>query len=333
MALLQGAGEQSRRPRPPVPEPATSTFRRLIDSGWSVPLPGRGATAERWRVLAELGQEDLALARLAEGHADALAVLAELGVPAPPGRSRLGVWAAEPPGAGVVATRRPGGWRLDGCKHWCSGATVLTSALVTATADDGRRLFLVDLTHHGARPVTGRWVNAGMAGSDTADVDLLSVPAVEVGGPRAYLDRPGFWHGGIGVAAVWAGGARGVAAALTTATRRGGPDPLRDAACGAVDVALSALGDALAVAAAGVDADPADAAGDAQLRALRVRALAARTGEEVLGHVGRALGAEPLAHDAGHAARVADLTVYLRQHHGERDLAALGALLRPCVPR
>ena len=40
---------------------------------------------------------------------------------------------------------------------------------------------------------------------------------------------------------------------------------------------------------------------------------------------GRALGAGPLCHDAGHSRRVADLTVYLRQHHAERNLAELGA--------
>ena len=44
--------------------------------------------------------------------------------------------------------------------------------------------------------------------------------------------------------------------------------------------------------------------------------------------MGRALGAGPLAHDAEHAQRVADLSVYVRQHHGERDLAGLGELLR-----
>jgi hypothetical protein len=177
------------------------------------------------------------------------------------------------------------------------------------------------------------WVNPGMAGSDTADVDLLDVPGVPVGGPGAYLDRPGFWHGGIGVAAVWAGGARGVAMTLTDTAVRRGPDPLRDAALGAVDVVLAGVDAALQVAAAEVDADPLDVAGSAQLRAQRVRGLAARAGEDVLGLVGRTLGAGPLAHDAGHAAHVADLTVYLRQHHGERDLAALGALVRERAAR
>ncbi len=41
----------------------------------------------------------------------------------------------------------------------------------------------------------------------------------------------------------------------------------------------------------------------------------------------RAVGAGPLSHDEAHGRRVADLTVYLRQHHAERDLAELGALV------
>ena len=35
--------------------------------------------------------------------------------------------------------------------------------------------------------------------------------------------------------------------------------------------------------------------------------------------------------DPVHAARVADLTLYLRQHHAERDLAALGRLVTPAT--
>jgi hypothetical protein len=42
---------------------------------------------------------------------------------------------------------------------------------------------------------------------------------------------------------------------------------------------------------------------------------------------GRALGAGPLGHDEEHSRAVADLTVYLRQHHAESDLARLGELV------
>jgi hypothetical protein len=37
------------------------------------------------------------------------------------------------------------------------------------------------------------------------------------------------------------------------------------------------------------------------------------------------LGPGPLAFDEPHARRVADLTLYVRQHHADRDLAGLGS--------
>src|ERR1700677_313571 len=76
-----------------------AAFARAVESGrLDLPLPGGGRTRERWAVLAELAGEDLSLARLAEGHADALAILAELGAAGPAAGSRWGVWAAQPPG-------------------------------------------------------------------------------------------------------------------------------------------------------------------------------------------------------------------------------------------
>ncbi|RBY77192.1 acyl-CoA dehydrogenase [Geodermatophilus sp. TF02-6] len=306
----------------------------LLGGGWSVPPPGGGETATRWRALGRLGGESLPLARLAEGHADALAILRELGGPDPGPGARLGVWAAEPPTARLRARRSAAGWRLDGPKAWCSGARTLTSALVTATAEDGPRLFLVDLGAGGIAVDPTGWAAAGMRASDTDQVAFTDVPALPVGPPGAYVERPGFWHGGLGVAAVWLGGARAVAAPLRRAAGAGGraADPLHDLALGTCEVSLAAAEAALQVAAAEVDADPAGLPA-ARRRALWVRALVARSAEEVLTAVGHALGAGPLAHDAAHAQRVADLTVYLRQHHAERDVAALGALLRGAEPR
>ncbi len=65
---------------------------------------------------------------------------------------------------------------------------------------------------------------------------------------------------------------------------------------------------------------------------MRVRAAVEDAAGEVLRRVGRALGAAPLGHDAVHARAVADLTVYLRQHHAERDLAALGRAVSAVRP-
>jgi hypothetical protein len=63
------------------------------------------------------------------------------------------------------------------------------------------------------------------------------------------------------------------------------------------------------------------------LTAKRVRATVARACEDVLTRAGHALGPAPLARDARHAKRVADLQLYLRQQHAERDDASLGGAL------
>ncbi|MET9494844.1 acyl-CoA dehydrogenase [Streptomyces sp. NPDC006552] len=299
----------------------------LIDDGkLEFPLPGSGRTALRLAALRSVAEEDLCVARLVEGHVDALAILAELGGPPPrPGR-RWGVWAAEPPSATLEATRLGDGWVLSGLKPYCSGARSCTDALVTARTPEGRRLFAVAVDTPRCTPVDGTWQAVGMAGSDTPDVHFDQVPAVAVGDVESYVRRPGFAHGGIGVAACWYGGALAVAHALRHAAAHRG-DPHTDAHLGAVDVQLHAARAVLDQAAAEIDADPFDSSGQAGLRAQRVRAFVESVCSEVLTRVGRATGAGPLCHDLRHARDVADLTVYIRQHHGERDLAHLGALL------
>jgi alkylation response protein AidB-like acyl-CoA dehydrogenase len=303
-----------------------AAFADAVESGWlNLPLPGGGRTRERWAVLAELAGADLCLARLAEGHGDALAILAELGAGPPPAGSRWGVWAAQPPGPGLTASKTGGGWRLNGTKQYCSGARSCTDALVTAAAPDGNRLFAVSTRD--LSPVPGTWPATGMAASDTLDVDFAGIPGEPVGGPGRYTDRPGFAHGGAGVAACWYGGARGVGKMLLAAAAERDLGPHALAHLGAVDIALRTAKAALDAAADEIDADPDDRENGGRLRALRVRALVEATATEVMHRVGRALGAGPLSHDAAHWRRVADLTVYLRQHHAERDLAELGALV------
>lgn len=61
--------------------------------------------------------------------------------------------------------------------------------------------------------------------------------------------------------------------------------------------------------------------------ALNARLVVEQSAETVLRHAGRALGAAPLCRDARFARAMADLPVYLRQSHAERDLAALGQIV------
>jgi alkylation response protein AidB-like acyl-CoA dehydrogenase len=305
---------------------AARAFVSAVESGrLDLPLPGSGATWRRWAAFADLAEEDLSLARLGEGHADAVAILAELSGPRPEPGSRWGVWAANPPGPNVTAARQGGTWLLRGTKQYCSGARVCTHALVTARVGEEERLFAVAADC--LEPIMGSWPATGMAGSDTLDVGFPAVPAEPVGPPGGYTGRPGFSHGGAGVAACWYGGARGVARALARAAAKRDVGPHALAHLGAVDIALRTTRTALARAADEIDADPGDLRGEGALRTLRVRALAEATASDVLARTGRALGAGPLSHDEAHSRAVADLTVYLRQHHAERDLARLGELV------
>lgn len=293
--------------------------RGLLD----LPLPGGGDTAARFEALAALGELDLGLARLGEGHADAAAIRHELGAPAPATGELWGVWAADPPGERVQATRIAGRWLLAGRKPWCSGAYGLSHALVTAHAEDGYRLFAVDLTDNGVRPVAGSWDAFALSGTDSGAVCFDAARAWAVGGPGAYLERSGFWHGAIGVAAVWLGGAEAVAAELLRKCSRSDPDEHSLAHAGAVDATLHAARAVLDDAAAAIDADPDDAANAGRVRAYRARAVVEHSATTVLHRVGRALGASPMSR-YGHGRRVADLDFYLRQSNAERDLAELG---------
>jgi alkylation response protein AidB-like acyl-CoA dehydrogenase len=302
--------------------------RHWLESGrLELPLPASGRTAERWQRLASLAEENIVAARVAEAHVDAVAILHELGGKPPESGQLWGVWATEAPDAVLTATDVKGAFTLTGTKVWCSGAGFCTHALVTARLEDGTRgLFAVQVTDASVKPLPSTWWNAGMAGSDTRPVQFTNTHAVAVGDPGDHLNRPGFWHGAIGVAACWLGGARRVTDPLYRCARSESADAYSLAHLGAVDAALAAGDAILAAAAAHVDSDPFDRTGTAQLLARRVRTVVEHAVDEAITRTGRALGPGPLCQDGRHAQRVADLSIYIRQSHAERDLAELGQL-------
>ena len=278
-------------------------------------------------LLADLGEIDLTVARVVEPHLDALAILAEAGLPVPIGT--WGVFAAEAPGAVLNAQETPDGWQLSGVKPWCSLAGLLDRALITATTAHSRQLFQVDMRQPGISCEGGPWVARGLTSVVTSDVRFAAVPATPVGLDDWYLTRPGFAWGGIRVAACWFGATKALVAQLATAvSARPQPDPLRLANLGRADVAVWTA--QLALEHAGREIDQGRAVGTAaSILAARTRAVVADAAEVVMREVGHALGPAPLAFDDVYARRIADLTLYVRQHHAERDLAALAGMLAP----
>jgi alkylation response protein AidB-like acyl-CoA dehydrogenase len=319
---------REQRLEPGSPDDTTRVLRALIDAGLDrLPLPGRGATLERWRILATVAACDLGLVKLFEGHTDALAILADIGGNYVPVQGQAwGVWAAEPPAARLAARDNASARSenpsvtLHGTKAWCSGAASITHALVTAWNDrDEPVLTAVDLRQPGVHVTREGWMAVGMAASASVDVHFDNASAIQIGAPRAYLERPGFWHGGGGIAACWYGAAAAIGGFVKQdAARRS--DPYKLAHLGAIDTTLSATASLLRDTAAGFDRDPA---ADAMPAAFRARLAAERAAIEVIQRAGRALGAAPLCRNRHFAHLMADLPVFIRQSHAERDEAAL----------
>lgn len=297
-----------------------------------LPLPGHGHTLQRWRALAEVAAHSLSLAKLYEGHTDALAILSELQADLCTEGLRWAVWCAEPPGERVQATPTAPhaaahagmAVQLSGHKPWCSGARAVDRALVSGWLADGRRcLIAVTMDQPGIRRDDSHWQAVGMAASASADVHFDGATGVLVGEPGQYLSRPGFHHGGAGVAACWHGAAARIASHLQQAVGQG-EDPHRQAHLGALDVALAGAAGLLRDAAARIDATPSD---PCLLAVSRARLAVEAAAEEVLRRVPRAIGPGPLCKNRGLAQLMADLPVFIRQSHAERDQAALGRLL------
>ncbi|WGS51782.1 acyl-CoA/acyl-ACP dehydrogenase [Paraburkholderia sp. D15] len=212
--------------------------------------------------------------------------------------------------------------RLTGTKAWCSGAAVVSHALVTVWLNGEPVLAAVEMDHPSIAIDASKWQAVGMQATASADVTFNDTPAILLGGPHAYVRRPGFWQGGAGIAACW----YGAAARIGQRVREGSTqraDAHRLAHLGAIEVALASAASVLRESAAWIDANPL---ADAHRIALRARLVVEEAATTVMQHATRALGAGPLCRDARFARALADLPVFVRQSHAERDLAALGEL-------
>lgn len=305
--------------------PTQLTTLRLIESGLGdLPLPGAGSTSRRLAGLFDIAREHpVGVARLIEAHTDAVAILAEANSVAEPDRA-YGVWASERPQDQVVFD--PTNGSISGTKAFCSGVGIVDRALVTVSTASGTHLLVDVSVAIDADSITAAdddWATTALSDVATRSVRFDRHPVNEVlGGDGWYLTRPGFWHGACAPAACWAGAAAG----LTDAAQElaGRDDIHRQDALGALLAATWSLEAMLRVAGDEIDANPDDAQGSEQ-RARSLRFLVERTCTDMADRFSRAFGPRPFVGNAAIAQRAHDLHLYLRQHHGERELAAIAA--------
>jgi hypothetical protein len=335
-------------------------------AGRFAPKPGEGQTARLWELLASVAAIDVAAGRILEPHLDAGAILSQAraadfftgtwgvfaaeapgtrltAVPQSDSEQSEGEQSDSEQSEGEQSDGEHGGdVRLSGSKPWCSLAQFVDHAVVTAhTQSGGRAAYAIDLRDAGVTCVDPEWTSRGLREIPSGTVHFDRVPAVPLGGEGWYFQRPGFAWGGMGVAACWLGGAVALGRHFKAALIRGAqsqrePDQVALASLGEVDRILTSAIQYLARTAELIDARqghaelPEEPGGSrssgAWSEALRVRGTVAAAVERVQLLVSQNLGPGPLAFDERYGKCMADLSLYVRQHHALRDDAQLGAL-------
>jgi hypothetical protein len=289
----------------------------------------RDWASRTWAELIEemlgLGRTDIPLARLAEGHADALRILGQAGRKSERG-VLYGVWASRSQHDGVRGVRdADGAITLEGPLAFASGAGLLDRALVPVwLAEDTHVLVDVDLTEV---PVdTTTWRTEVMAASRTHQVSLAgrSVGLNDVvGGDNFYLARPGFFAAGVGVAACWVGGAARVADLLHR--RHDRPSLAQQMRLGRIRVDLAGAALAVRGTARWLDETDLDQSGlDLTALAAETRSVAADAVRRIVAEARLVTGPAGLALDEALGRAVADLELYAGQHNPDGDAFLLG---------
>jgi hypothetical protein len=333
----------------------TSTDRRQLTSSqpyppaWSLPdryrrhAPSRHELREAigscvgarpwaeltWSGLVEsllaVGRTDVPLARLVEGHVDALRILGQADrLPHP--QALYGVWASRSRRTGVRAVRDAAKFRLSGTLRFASGAGVIDRALVPVWLDADHHQ-LLDLDVRDLPVDATAWVTSAMqvSASHSVEVDLaVSADEASVGPLDFYLNRPGFFPGGIGVAACWAGGAARIVDLLLERPAAGWSETAT-ARLGAARVWLTIAAAAIRSSAGALDDLPSDAGVEWRAISTEVRAAVAAAVGGVLDNARRIAGAAGFSHDAAFSHAYHDLDLYVLQQNADADRAYLGS--------
>lgn len=321
-------------------------IRALAEAGL---LSARGRYGSELGLLRRVGAADAGVARILDGHLNALE---RLEVQGPPklrdgereglrnGRLWAGVWGADPdPAAGEGEPARlerggdgegDGDGVVSGVKVFCSGAGGLHRAVVLVRDGDGDApgpplAAWVDLTAPGTVEVDRDWFRGnGMRSSASHRVVFHRAPVIALlGEPGALAEQPWFARDAVRTAATWAGAADAAADdALARLATKDDDSELTALAAGRIAAWRHGLGLWLADAALVLDDGPTPAA--AARTAALARAAIADAARAILDEAERALGSRPAATGATLDRAARDLRLFLLQHRLEPIVARAG---------
>ena len=171
--------------------------------GWGTQSEGAMAAFDALRML---GRSDLSLARLFEGHMNAVKLVQLYGSTAlkdaiwqeVTAGALLGVWGADDPSASVRLEVDGDRLSLSGAKRFASGLGSVRHAIIVAATDEGGQLVVIPADEpERADPSTWRMAGMRATRSGRYVVDGLTVPAMyRLGAPDDLLREP-YFEGGI----------------------------------------------------------------------------------------------------------------------------------------
>jgi hypothetical protein len=332
--IAAGAADLDREPRFPA-----EAFAALAAAGALTATIGAARSEESvlpaWELVRRVAAADAAVARILDGHLNAVERLEVAAEPAlrdvelakiEDGNRLLGVWGADPvlgEGAPAKIVDSGAGAVLRGAKTYCSGAGGVDAALVMVTGNDGVAPLLVLVECDERVEVNREWYRgAGMRASESHRVVFREAPVVAVLGEPGELARePWFSRDAMRTAASWAGmlDAAAAAALEDLAERRPG-DPLAALAAGRIEAARGTVDAWLATA-----ATAADGGRDLAELSVWMRVEIDRAAKTVLECAAAACGSHPFVSGGRLDRARRDLEAFLLQHRLEPMLARLGA--------
>ena len=319
------------------PEDAVAALEEAGLFAATLPEAGEATAVAEWTVVRAVARADGSVARILDGHLNAVERVAHL-APAPlrgavldgvaAASVRLGVWGADPaPGEGEPARLAGTGSarRLEGTKVFCSGAGGIDLALVTARDGDRAPALVLADARGGTRLDRGWFAGSGMRTSESHRVTFRDAPVIAVLGEPGELTRqPWLARDAIRTAACWAGIADRAADAALDALAQAPPSDLAALAAGRMLGALATLDRCFSDAAARM-ADGPPAGPEADALSVHVRVAVAEACRTISQTAAGAVGSRALAQGGELDLCRRDLDLFLLQHRLEPMVVRLGA--------
>jgi alkylation response protein AidB-like acyl-CoA dehydrogenase len=313
-----------------------------VDEGGAGIGTDRLATPTLLLVLTLLGGAHLSVARLFEGHVNAVALLWQYGSGLQRQRlaryvrdgGLLGVWNAPAPKGPLRLVEDGDHFKLSGTKIYASGAGAIRRPLLTATAPDGKLLMLwCDVTK--AVVDLSDWKVLGMKATATGTVHFDGVPVDSdelFGQDQDYHRQPAFSGGAWRFVAAQLGAAGALVDLTKDALRSAGrdQDPHQRARLAEAVMRLE-TGRLWTEKAATLAEDPTADALETTSYVGMARLVVEQVGMDIIALAQRSVGLRGMLEDNPMERICRDLSTYLRQPVPDaiRDAAAGSALAYP----